>query len=86
VEDVKGKVAVITGSGGQYGIGHIEVDRDRCMATYGCVHALPRLFGIGEDGTAQVIGPVDGDDEYVQDVVAECPTAALRLVRSDSTS
>jgi ferredoxin len=62
---------------------HIEVDRDRCMATRGCVHALPGLFAIGDDDTAQVIGPVDGDDELVEDVVAECPTAALRLVRSD---
>jgi ferredoxin len=61
----------------------IEVDRDRCMATYGCVHALPRLFAIGDDGTARVTGPVDGDDHLVQDVVAECPTAALRLVRSN---
>jgi len=62
---------------------HVEVDRDRCMATYGCVHALPRIFTIGDDATAQAIGPVDGDDQLVRDVVAECPTAALRLVRSE---
>jgi len=62
---------------------HIEVDRDRCMATRGCVHALPELFEIGDDDVAHVIGNVDGDDQLVQNVVAECPTAALQLVHSD---
>jgi ferredoxin len=62
---------------------HVEVDRSRCMATEACVHAIPEVFAIGEDGVARVIGPVDGDDELLQDVVAECPTAALRLVRDE---
>ena len=63
----------------------IEVDRDRCMGTLGCVHALPRLFELGDDGTARMVqgSPVDGDDQLVRNVVAECPTAALRLVRAD---
>lgn len=65
---------------------HIEVDRDRCMATGGCVHALPRLFQIGDDEAAHVTGPVDGDDQLVRNVVAECPTGALRLVRTDDPS
>lgn len=57
-----------------------EVDRDRCMGTGGCVYAMPRVFAMGDDGTAKVIGEVDSGDELVRDVVAECPTAALRLV------
>ena len=61
----------------------VEVDRDRCLATRGCVHALPHLFQIGDDGVAHVIGAVDGADELVQQIVAECPTGALHLVRSD---
>jgi ferredoxin len=61
----------------------IEVDRDRCLATRGCVHALPQLFEIGEDGVAHVIGAVDGDDELVQQIVAECPTTALRLFQRE---
>jgi ferredoxin len=60
----------------------VEVDRDRCMGTGACVHAKPEVFGLGADGTAEVIGPVDEDDEFLREVVAECPTAALRLVRS----
>jgi ferredoxin len=61
----------------------IEVDRDRCLATRTCVHALPQVFEIGDDGVAHVIGAVDGDDELLHDIVAECPTSALRLLRSD---
>jgi ferredoxin len=64
---------------------HIEVDQHRCMATLGCVYALPQLFEIGEDGKAHVIGAVDGDDPLVSQIVAECPTAALQLVRSDDS-
>jgi ferredoxin len=62
----------------------VEVDRDRCMGTGACVYAIPRVFAMGDDGKAKVIGEADEDgehDELVEDVVAECPTAALRLVR-----
>jgi ferredoxin len=65
------------------GIWRVEVDHDRCMATEACVHARPEVFAIGDDGTATVIGPVDGNDEFLRDVVAECPTDALRLVGGD---
>jgi ferredoxin len=58
----------------------VEVDRDRCMGTGSCVYAVPRVFGMGDDGVATVIGEMDGDSELVRDVVAECPTAALRLL------
>jgi ferredoxin len=60
---------------------NIVVDRDRCMGTGACVYALPRVFGLGDDGVAEVVGVVDSGDQLVRDVVAECPTAALRLVR-----
>ena len=66
---------------GQTATWRVEVDRDRCMGTGACVHAQPGVFAIGDDGTATVIGPVDGDDDLLRDVVDECPTAALRLVR-----
>jgi ferredoxin len=59
----------------------VDVDGSRCMASGACVHALPGVFDLGDDGLATVIGPVDGDDDTLRDVVAECPTAALHLVR-----
>ena len=62
------------------GTWHVEVDRDRCMGTGACAFALPRLFTVGDDGKARVIGTADEDDKAVADVVGECPTAALRLV------
>jgi ferredoxin len=52
------------------------------MGTGACVYAIPRVFGMGDDGVAKVVGVVDSGDELVRDVVAECPTAALRLVRA----
>ena len=61
----------------------VEVDADRCMATGGCVHALPHIFELGADDVVHVIGPVDGDDPLVRETVDECPTAALRLVASE---
>jgi ferredoxin len=51
------------------------------MGTGACAYALPGLFTIGDDGKAKVIGTVEEDDKTVADVVGECPTAALRLVR-----
>jgi ferredoxin len=51
------------------------------MGTGACAFALPGLFAVGDDGKARVIGTVDEDGKTVADVVSECPTAALRLVR-----
>jgi ferredoxin len=63
------------------GTWRVEVDRDRCMGGTGaCAYALPGLFAVGDDGKARVAGTMNEDDEVVTDVVAECPTAALRLV------
>jgi ferredoxin len=62
------------------GTWQVEVDRDLCMGTGGCAYALPRLFAVGDDGKARVIGTVRVDDETVAEVVGECPTAALRLI------
>lgn len=59
----------------------VEVDRGRCMGSGSCVYALPGLFGMGDDGIAEVVGEADEGDQLVKDVIAECPTAALRLVR-----
>ena len=58
----------------------VEVDRMRCMGSGACAYALPGLFTVGDDGKAKVIGTVEEDDKTVAEVVAECPTAALRLV------
>ena len=66
------------------GTWHVEVDRDRCMGTGACAYALPGLFAVGDDGKAKVIGTVQEDDKTVADVVGECPTAALRLVRGQA--
>jgi len=58
---------------------HVEVDRDRCMGTGACVFTAPDVFDL-QDNLAVVIGEPAADDARVQDAVAECPMAALRLV------
>ena len=58
----------------------VEVDRSRCMGTGACSFALPDVFALTDDGTAEVIGPVDGDEGTLRDVVSECPTGALSLL------
>jgi ferredoxin len=66
---------------GQAPTWRVEVDRDRCMGTGACAYAIPTVFTVGEDGKAKAVGAVrEGDEETVREVVAECPTAALRLV------
>ena len=60
----------------------VEVLRDRCMGTGGCVFIAPDVFDLGDDGIATVVGPVDGDDERVRNAVLECPMDALRLHES----
>lgn len=51
------------------------------MGTGACAYAIPTVFTVGEDGKAKAVGAVrEGDEEAVREVVAECPTAALRLV------
>jgi ferredoxin len=62
---------------------HVEVDQALCMGTGACAHAKPDVFRLREDDIAEVVGPVDGDDTSLRDVVAECPTGALRLAGGD---
>ena len=62
---------------------NVEVDRMRCMGSGACVYALPGVFGMGDDGVAKVVGVPNEKDQLVRDVVAECPTAALRLTAAE---
>jgi ferredoxin len=61
----------------------VEVDRERCMGTGACVFAAPGVFAFDGDGLLTVIGAVEDGDQVVRDAVAECPTAALRLVSTE---
>ena len=61
----------------------VEVDRGRCAGTGACAYAAPEVFGLDERSLATVVGAVDGDDPFLRDVVAECPTGALSLARTE---
>jgi ferredoxin len=62
------------------GTWRVEVDRERCMGTGACVFAAPEVFALDSDGVSTVVGEIDDDDQVTRNAVAECPTAALRLV------
>lgn len=61
----------------------VEVDRDRCMGTGACVFAAPDVFALDSDDVATVIGKIDDGDQVTRNAVAECPTAALRLISTE---
>jgi ferredoxin len=58
----------------------VEVDLNKCMGTGACAFARPDVFALREEGWAEVIGPVDGEDKVLRQVVAECPTGALSML------
>jgi len=64
----------------------VVVDRSLCMGTGACAFAKPGVFALDDEGYAEVIGPVDGEDETLRYVVAECPTGALSLLSCDEES
>jgi ferredoxin len=62
------------------GTWRVEVDRERCMGTGACVFAAPEVFALDSHGVSTVVGEIDDDDQVIRNAVAECPTAALRLI------
>jgi ferredoxin len=61
----------------------VEVDRERCMGTGACVFAAPDVFALDSDGFSTVVGEIDDGDQVTRNAVAECPTAALRLISTE---
>lgn len=61
----------------------VELDEPKCVASGQCVMASPEVFDQrDEDGIAIVLQetPEDGLLDGVQEAVAICPAAAIRLV------
>lgn len=61
----------------------VELDEPKCVASGQCVMASPEVFDQrDEDGIAVVLDetPEAGLIEGVQEAVAICPAAAIRLV------
>ncbi|MFI6072058.1 ferredoxin [Actinoplanes sp. NPDC051343] len=60
----------------------VEVDRERCAGTGGCVFAAPGVFDQNpEDGRVVVLDPEPGPAlrDEVREAAEVCPVQAIRL-------
>ncbi|BBY66129.1 ferredoxin [Mycolicibacterium helvum] len=57
----------------------IRVDTTKCAGIGMCEMTAPKVFEVGDDGQAHVIGDPDGDLGVVEDAVSNCPTSALSV-------
>ena len=62
---------------------HIEVERDRCVASVQCNLISPRVFDQDDDGIVTLLiedpDPTDHDD--VLEAVRVCPAQAIRVAQ-----
>ena len=63
----------------------IVIDRDLCIGAQNCVHDLPAVFRIDDEGLAVTIDGGRASLAALLAVVLECPTDAIRVLRSHSS-
>ncbi|MEV7890117.1 ferredoxin [Streptomyces sp. NPDC058642] len=61
----------------------VELEADKCVASGQCVLAAMDVFDQDDDGIAILLAEEVGDElvDDVEEAVAVCPAAAIRLVR-----
>ena len=59
----------------------IVLDESRCSSLGMCESVAPEFFEVGDDGALAVLRDEAGEDQraLLEEAVAACPTAALRL-------
>ncbi|HUP72574.1 MAG TPA: ferredoxin [Acidimicrobiales bacterium] len=60
----------------------VVIDRERCIGSQNCVHHLPAMFQIDDEGLAVTIPHRDAPVDLLDVVVRDCPTEAIQLRRS----
>lgn len=60
----------------------IELDEAKCSSLGMCEAVAPEYFEVGDDGALVVLQDEAGEDQraLLEQAVAACPTAALRLL------
>ena len=72
----------------------VKVNREACIGCGACTVIADNIFQIGDDGLAEVINPIDNNDEKVavikeedienvQDASESCPTGAIELIENE---
>jgi ferredoxin len=59
----------------------VIIDRERCIGSQNCVHHLPSMFQIDDDGLAVTIPQSEASAVVLDMVARECPTEAIQIRR-----
>ena len=57
----------------------VTIDRDRCIGSQNCVHHLPSMFQIDDEGLAVTIPQSEASAAQLEVVVRDCPTEAIQV-------
>ena len=60
----------------------VVIDRDRCIGSQNCVHHLPALFQIDDEGLAVTIPHGEVSRAALDLAVRDCPTQAIQYRHS----
>jgi len=60
----------------------VVIDRERCIGSQNCVHHLPEMFEIDDEGLAVTIPQSKASAAELDVVVRDCPTEAIEVCRS----
>ncbi len=58
----------------------VTVDPERCVGSGTCEFFAPKVFEVGADGVAAVIGDADAHADDVAKAADGCPTEAITVV------
>jgi len=57
----------------------VTIDRDRCIGSQNCVHHLPSMFQIDDEGLAVTIPQSEASAAQLEVVVRDCPAEAIQV-------
>ena len=60
----------------------VVINRERCIGSQNCVHHLPAMFQIDDEGLAVTMPHREASAELLDIVVRDCPTEAIQLRHS----
>ncbi len=60
----------------------VSIDRERCIGSQNCVHHLPSMFQIDDEGLAVTIPHSLASADELDVAVRDCPTQAIQIRRS----
>lgn len=68
-----------------------KVKKDTCIGCGACTVIADKIFEIGDDGLAEVINPLENEEDKVMEIIEEekenlidaaesCPTSAIEII------